>query len=206
MTIVPSVSKIMIIRHAEKPPDDNNPAGVLLDGTHDVEALIVQGWQRAGALPALFAPARGPLQTPILATPQKIIASWTSAKSGSQRPLETVTPLALVLGLTPLTFPSTEVSQAVTAALTSTGIVLISWQHEDIQTIATTIASLTSLAVNPTPPSPWPPPKWPGKRFDLVWVFDLVKSNQADSWTFTQVPQLLLAGDSSAPIQKKSKD
>jgi hypothetical protein len=78
--------------------------------------------------------------------------------------------------------------------------VLIGWQHGEIPTILTTIVKVTGLTVNPTPPSTWPPPKWPGTRFDLVWVFDLVTSAQGPSWTFTQVPQLLLAGDLPTPI------
>jgi hypothetical protein len=200
MPTVPTATKVMIIRHAEKPPASNNPAGVLLDGTQDPEALIVQGWQRAGAIAAMFAPERL-LQSSDLATPQTIIASWTSDTKGSQRPEETITPLALRLGITPQTFPRASITQAVEAALAATGTVLIGWQHEDIPTIATTIANLTELTVNPTPPSTWPPPKWPGTRFDLVWVFDLVTANQTSTWTFTQVPQLLLAGDSSTVIQ-----
>jgi hypothetical protein len=197
---IPSVTRIMIIRHAEKPPDDNNPAGVVLDGTQDPEALIVQGWQRAGALVTLFAPARGPFQSPCLATPQTLIASWNSAKKGSQRPEETIDPLALKLGLTPQTFRKTAISQAVGTALAATGTVLICWQHQDIPTLASTFASVTRFAVNPTPPSTWPPPEWPGSRFDLVWVLELETANQTPTWTFTQVPQLLLAGDSSAVI------
>ena len=199
MPTIPTVSKIMIIRHAEKPPANNDPAGVLLDGTHNPEALIVQGWQRAGALAALFDPTRL-LHSSDLAVPQTIIAAWTSDKKGSQRPEETITPLALKLGLTTKTFPKSAISTAVGAALAATGTVLIGWQHGEIPTLATTIATLTGLTVNPTPPSSWPPPKWPGTRFDLVWVFDLVTSSQGSSWTFTQVPQLLLAGDLPTPI------
>jgi hypothetical protein len=199
MAKLPSVSKIMIIRHAEKPPKNNNPAGVLLDGTQDPEALIVQGWQRAGALAAMFDPARL-LQSSELVAPQTIIAAWTSDTKGSQRPDETISPLALKLGLTPKTFPKGDSSAAVGAALAATGPVLISWQHGLIPTIATTIAKLSGLKVKPTPPSPWPPPKWPGTRFDLVWVFDLVTSAQVPIWKFTQVPQLLLSGDLPTPI------
>jgi hypothetical protein len=204
MVTIPTVTKIMIIRHGEKPPGTNNAAGVLLDGTQDAEALIVQGWQRAGALTALFAPSFGPLQNSDLATPQTIIASWTSATKGSQRPLETIGPLALKLGLEPQTFPEKSMVQAVQTALTAQGIVLICWQHEDIPAIASNISSLTNLDVHPTPPSPWPPPKWPGARYDLVWVFDLVTTTQPSTWTFTQVPQLLLSGDSSEVITSQS--
>ncbi len=202
MAALPRVTKVMIIRHAEKPAADNNPAGVLLDGKHDPEALIVQGWQRAGALATLFAPAAsGGLQSPALGTPQTIIAAWKSDQKGSQRPDETIGPLALKLGLTPLTFSKTAISQAVAAAVAANGTVLICWQHDDIPTIASAIASLTKLTVDPTAPSTWPPPKWPGSRYDLVWVFDLVRSTEPASWSFTQVPQLLLAGDSASVIR-----
>ena len=68
------------------------------------KSLIVQGWQRAGGLVSLFDPARGPLQSPELATPATIVASWNSPKHGSQRPLETITPLADKLKITPKTF------------------------------------------------------------------------------------------------------
>ncbi len=43
------------------------------------------------------------------------------------------------------------------------------------------------------------PQKWPGDRFDVVWVFDLV--TPSSSYSFSQVPQRLLAGDSPDPIQ-----
>ena len=49
-------SIIMVIRHAEKP--DSGNVGVQLDGSQDADSLIVQGWQRAGALAVLFDPAR----------------------------------------------------------------------------------------------------------------------------------------------------
>jgi hypothetical protein len=198
MTQTPAVSKIMIIRHAEKP--GGNDRGVDPDGSHDDEALIVRGWQRSGGLVALFDPARGPLQTAALTRPGAIFASQTSPTKHSQRPLQTVAALAERLGLSPVTFDHTETHALVDAALASTGTVLISWQHEDIPTIAQTIADKSALPVTPVSPSPWPPPTWPGKRFDLIWVLDLVGSDTPTSWTFTQVPQLLLAGDSAEVI------
>ncbi len=42
------------------------------------------------------------------------------------------------------------------------------------------------------------PQTWPDDRFDIVWVFE-----RADGgWSFTQVPQLLLAGDSVDVIDR----
>ncbi len=192
-TITPNVSKIMIIRHAEKPEGDVK--GVDPSGKHDDNSLIVQGWQRSGGLITLFDPSRGPLQSTDLKTPGTIIASWTSAGQGSQRPLQTVASLAQQLKLTPLTFDRTAPHHPeVDAALQAKGVVLIAWQHEDIPDIAAHIASKSGLTVSPAPPSPWPK-----ERFDLVWVFDVVGSPPA-SWAFTQVPQLLLPGDLSTVV------
>jgi hypothetical protein len=42
------------------------------------------------------------------------------------------------------------------------------------------------------------PSAWPDDRFDVVWVFEHVVQ---DSYRFTQVPQLVLDGDSSQPIE-----
>jgi hypothetical protein len=186
----------MIIRHAEKPVGHDQ--GVNPDGSKNDESLIVAGWQRSGGLVVLFAPARGPLQSPELATPGTVIASWTSADKGSQRPRATVETLAKTLQLDSrhwLTFDKTDIKGAVDAALAASGTALICWQHEDIPTIATTIASKSGLTVDPTPPT-----DWPGYRFDLVWVLSRGGSAPQASWAFAQVPQLLLPGDLSSVI------
>lgn len=191
-----NATKILIVRHAEKP--DDSAQGVMPDGTQSDEALIVQGWQRSGGLIALFNPSAKTFQNPELATPGTIFASWESASKGSQRPLQTVATLAAALNLQVQTRDQKDLEGLAKAALDATGVVLISWQHEDIPSIAEEIAKeinkRTNLPMTSTPPSPWPPPKWPGKRFDLVWVFDPVGSPPT-SWNFTQVPQLLLPGD-----------
>jgi hypothetical protein len=70
-----AATKIMIIRHAERPPDDGSANGVTLAGAQAPEELIVRGWQRAGALVRLFAPAGGHFADPHLATPDTIFAS-----------------------------------------------------------------------------------------------------------------------------------
>src|ERR1700690_3875582 len=98
----PKAPKIMIIRHAEKPV--GHLAGVNEAGASSGHDLIVRGWQRAGALACLFAPAHGPLQNALLAKPGFIFASAPSddpvpGDSKSRRPQETVTPLASLLQL-----------------------------------------------------------------------------------------------------------
>jgi hypothetical protein len=189
MAAVPTTKKIMIIRHAEKPPASGEVFGVTAEGDQDAESLIIQGWQRAGALACLFAPTHGPLQNPELATPQFLLASDSKSGGGSERPVETITPLASKLGLTPKTHHKSDIDKVAADAMAGGGTTLICWQHEDIPSISNVIVGNQTTV----------PQKWPGERFDIVWVFDLdIASN---SYSFSQVPQCLLAGDSPEPIQ-----
>ena len=80
-----------------------------------------------------------------------------------------------------LNFVEGEEEQVAAAATACAGVVLIAWQHEDIPTIADAILGKTGVV----------PSKWPGDRFDVVWVFDL----QEGGYAFSQVPEMLLAGD-----------
>jgi broad specificity phosphatase PhoE len=86
---------IMLIRHAEKPDDEDS--GVDKKGNPDKHDLIVRGWQRAGALVQFFANPRDP-NGPIK-RPATIFATAPSSQSASKRPLHTVTPLAELLGI-----------------------------------------------------------------------------------------------------------
>jgi hypothetical protein len=188
MAAAPKTKKIMIIRHGEKPPASGEPFGVTADGEQDVESLTIQGWQRAGGLACLFAPTRGPLQDAQLATPRFLFASESKSGGGSQRPLQTITPLAEKLSLSPTTHKKTALSTVAADAMACGGTALIAWQHEDIPLIANIIVGNDSTV----------PQKWPGHRFDVVWVFDLDVSS--GTYSFNQVAQSLLAGDSPDPI------
>jgi hypothetical protein len=179
--------KIMVIRHGEKPTD--SAQGVSSSGTDDDHDLIVQGWQRAGALACLFAPARGALQSPELATPKFLFASDDS----SHRPKETITPLAAKLNLKiNLGFGKGQETALVAAAKAAAGVVLIAWQHENIPDIGNAITCNKATV----------PQKWPGTRFDVVWIFDL--NPTSGTYNFTQVPQRLLAGDENSVIPLSS--
>jgi hypothetical protein len=176
-------SKIMIVRHAEKPAASGAPYGVATDGAQDAESLIVAGWQRAGALAVLFAPSHGPLQNPGLATPQFLFASGVAKHSESERPQETLTPLANKLGLIIATGSlKGQESQVAAQAIACGGIALIGWEHENVPLIANAILGNDTTA----------PQTWPDERFDLVWVFDLQPDG---TYAFSQVPQQVLAGD-----------
>jgi hypothetical protein len=201
-----SASKIMIIRHAEKPDDKGaQPFGVTAEGVQDKDSLIVQGWQRAGALAGFFSSTNANLTTLDLAVPQVIFASddhkhptGAAAKAGSnsKRPKETVTPLAAKLGVDiDKDYWLGDEPALAKAAAASTGVVLICWQHEAIPAIA------NQLIVPPDPiPKNWPVPQsWPGDRFDVVWIFD--PGSTAGTWTFSQAPQNLLQGDKNSVIK-----
>jgi broad specificity phosphatase PhoE len=95
--------RIMFIRHAEKPGVGNNDRGVAADGEPDDESLTVRGWQRAGALIALFC-AEPEMR------PNTIFASGVGQDTKSRRPAETVTPLVGALkNIQPVAFNKTHV-------------------------------------------------------------------------------------------------
>ena len=85
-------------------------------------------------------------------------------------------------------FSKGEEDQMVEAALKSRGNVLICWAHEALPHIAAKILGRTEDV----------PSIWPENRYDLVWVFDQRPS--LAGWTFQQVPQLLLSGDSTESL------
>lgn len=176
--------KIMVIRHAEQPADPGPPTGVDVTSAADAESLIVQGWQRAGALASLFAPSFGPLQNTGLATPRFAFTSAVKHYSDSQRPMETLIPLCAKLGLMMnAAHAKDDYATMVPAAQACAGPVIICWQHQDIPAIANQILGNSTTA----------PQTWPGTRFDVVWVFDWNAAQNA--YSFSQVPQCLLAGD-----------
>ena len=190
-------SRVMIIRHGEKPRRKGKaPFGVDAAGERGFESLSVEGWQRAGALVALFAPARGRLQDSSLVVPDLIYAAAPLHRAGgdgsqSKRPLETITPLAAKLGLTPdLGYTKGDEAALARDVLARAGSILISWQHAGIPKIAGLIAAAA-------PPRAPIPPSWPEDRYDLVWVLTAPEAT-GRRWAFVQVPQLLLAGDRPA--------
>src|SRR5213596_3394113 len=92
-------TKIMLIRHAEKPSPSTPSHGISHEGERVKECLTIRGWQRAGALAILFAPPNGSGQIPNLAKPHFLFASKPLKRGGSQRALQTLTPLAEKLGM-----------------------------------------------------------------------------------------------------------
>lgn len=187
--VLRGMTVIMVIRHAEKP--DGVSSGVDENGVGDEQSLIVRGWQRAGALPGLF--AKGAALPP----PDRIYASAAvklktpdgKIGSRSKRPTQTVSVVAAKLGLeTKGAYTRGQEASLVAEIALLEGTTLVCWQHEMIPTIA---ANIMGNAVGL-------PPGWPGDRFDVVWRF--TRASAGAPWSFDQVCERLLPGDSGKPI------
>src|ERR1700722_2648341 len=169
--------KIMVIRHAEKQDDAGVLGGVTIEGRPDPEDLTVRVWQRAGALIGLFLPPLGVFIDRNLATPDAIFASGTGPHSKSQRPQNTVAPLADKLGLQ-INTNHLKGDEAKLAAdvLASDGVALIAWEHKAIPLFVNSIIGNNTSC----------PRSWPDTRFDVVWIFD--QDAGSGGWIFHQVP------------------
>jgi hypothetical protein len=158
---------ILIFRHAEK----------LTDGQIH---LPPAGFKRADRLRDLFVP---PGKRPDLPTPQVIFATHASAHS--DRPVETVTPLAQALHL-PIDSSISNDDYAGLARTLLSGkyagkVVLIAWHHGTIPSL------VISLGAKP------PVETWPDEQFDRVWRIDYVDGKA----TIKDLPQHLMPGDSN---------
>src|SRR5271156_2893063 len=127
-------TKIMLIRHAEKPNGDGGP-GLMPGGVENPRALTATGWKRADALVGVFAPPNGAAPRPPLAKPKSLFASG----SESLRPKQTIAPLATALNLSVRSFLNGQEPQLVAAVNATEDPVLISWRHEAIPEIANLI-------------------------------------------------------------------
>ncbi len=158
---------ILIFRHAEK----------LTDGQIHLSST---GFKRATRLLDLFVP---PGTRPDLTTPQVIFATHLSAHSN--RPVETVTPLAQALHL-PIDDSIASDDYAALARTLLSGkyagkVVLIAWHHGTIPSL------VISLGVKP------PTETWPDEQFDRIWRIDYVNGKA----TIKDLPQHLMPGDSN---------
>lgn len=159
---------ILLIRHAEK----------LTDGRMDLSPV---GFERAKVLPLLFGRA-GAVAGHILPTPDFLFATRVSKKSN--RPVETITPLADALKL-PISSEIDDKDFATLAKELLSGryagkVVLMAWHHGSLPGLARALG-----AVPPYDP-------WPETQFDRVWRVDY-KDGKA---TLTDLPQGLMPGDS----------
>jgi hypothetical protein len=177
---------LLMIRHGEKP--SHGDTGVDAQGNAHPGGLVPRGWERAGALVALFAPNAVTLSS-ALPRPGALVSPRYS--DPVHRPGLTLLPLSQRLGLAirsehPVGCRPAKVVKSLLAI--EAGVVLLCWEHDHLVAIAYAMAAAVPVA-NPAEV----PACWPGDRFDVIWRFDL--DEQAGIWTFGSLDQQLLAGD-----------
>ncbi|MFY9985890.1 MAG: hypothetical protein WAK31_14085 [Chthoniobacterales bacterium] len=164
---------ILIIRHAEKAGHRWPGPGLTPEGTEDEKSLVVRGWQRAGAWATLFA---GNIRDGDYPRPSVIYAADPTATTGeepSQRPFQTVIPVAERLSLRIVTDYAVGQELELASLVTSeTGVVLIAWEHNAI-----TKTLLPAIARDQ--PIKGLPVRWDGERYDLVMRFDRIAPDAA---------------------------
>jgi len=188
---------IYIIRHGEKPeepkPKRSGPErrGVDFRGNQNEHSLLPRGWQRSGALAALFDPSRGPLRAG-LRVPRRLISPLYGdiRKTAEHRTHQTISGISDRLGIAIATDFAKGQEPDLVAALKKSGpgAVLICWDHEHIPALASALPLVPGTVI---------PKTWPDDRFDVIWTFTLGVN---DAYSFAQLPQLLLAGDTDAII------
>jgi len=175
-------TKIMIIRHGEKPEEDIH--GVDVEGHKSKIDLSPQGWQRSGALVRFFNPLKGvTFSDPALARPTAIFAAGSLDETKSLRSQHTVEALGRSLHLRlNLQHTKGEEQALLKSVLATDGVVLVAWEHNAIVEIANLLMGDPKSS----------PQRWPDSRFDLVWIFDKAAH---DKWTFSEIAQQLLPDD-----------
>lgn len=151
-SIVPGRSadpvRVVIIRHAEKPSDESNPH------------LSKAGRQHAQQWATILTEPDGPLGG---VKPAALLAPQPTRHHPSQRPGETLEPLAAKLGQPVLTpYPSEEFSSLaadVRKKYTHEAVV-ICWVHESLPDLARALGVRSPI------------PAWKGKDFDQVWIIE----------------------------------
>jgi hypothetical protein len=197
---------IYIIRHGEKPADPPPPEpgqappapvapfGVDDQGNQDAHSLLPRGWQRSGALTALFDPATGPPQAG-LRTPAALLSPSYGdlVETAAHRTYQTIQGLSERLGLPIVSaFAEGQESQLAASVVAGySGVVLICWEHGHIPSLASSLPVAAGTVI---------PQPWPDDRFDVIWTFTLVTGVAGVQYSFGQTPQQLLSGDTDTVI------
>lgn len=163
-------SRVIVIRHAEKPDDDHEPD------------LSERGRERAAELPSLFAQNSVLREQPHI---DVIYAMKAPKVGGTRRPMQTVQPLSRALHLNVNNeIQHVQINEFIEFIKTNPEldgkVVLICWNREGPPAFA------EGFGVSDIP-------KWKKKTFDRFWVFDF---DRAQLINFRDLPQQLLPGDS----------
>lgn len=178
---------LMVIRHAEKPNTRADGIAVDAAGRPCDAGLSVRGWQRAGALVALFTRGRTDGDARLV-TPVALFAA--ADKPGSRRPALTVQPVAHALGLPLCTgYQSGQDELCLLRDLEGVeGPVLVCWRHDAIPRLAQALVGDAA------------PSRWDDACYDEVWV---LTRGAAGAWRLDRVRQSLLAGDERAAAMRR---
>jgi len=163
-------SQVYVIRHAEKE----------LDNKEDIH-LNTRGGGRAAALPSLFVVSpMFPTKPARFASPDFIYAA--AASKHSNRPVETVLPLAKALGDMPIHQKHVDFQPVIDALFNDAKherkIVMISWRHGKTAELARAIAA---RAKNADRLKAQIPERWEDAVFDRVWRQRPVRRRTAEA-------------------------
>ena len=164
-------AEILLIRHAEKPVDDND------------RHLSEKGRQRAQAMVEFF---QTDSRMRTYGIPVEIFAAAPRSATGSLRAIETVTPLATALKLDIRVDYTSYDYQALAEEIRSNSkfdgkTVLVSFVRDEIPELVQALGATTC------------PSEWPKPTFDRVWRIRLQDNSSS---TCDNLPQRLLPGDS----------
>ena len=142
----------------------------------------------------MFDPAAGPLQAG-LHTPTALLSPsyGDPGKTAAHRTYQTIQGLSGRLGLAIVSAFAEGQEPQLAASVVSgySGVVLICWEHDHIPALASSLPAVPGTVI---------PQKWPGGRFDVIWTFTLVRGAAPARYSFGQVPQRLLSGDTDTVI------
>ena len=169
-TVLATPAAVVLLRHAEKPVDDQ--------GTD----LSPKGWDRAKALPSFFHD-RGEVK--VYGLPVALFAVTPKNPGGSLRSIETLKYVADDLKLALNTEYTKKKGSDLAARImndhTLDGkLVVICWDHDFIDDVAVALGAKSV-------------PQYPAQVFDRAW---LLQYDTAGAVKFTDLPQRLLPGDS----------
>ena len=188
---------IYIIRHGEKPGElahkraIEEHRGVDFHGNQDEHSLPPRGWQRSGALAAMFDPSRGPLRSGLHVPSLLVSPSYGDRQHNARhRTHQTVSGISERLGIAIAAEFAKGQETELAAELTTRGpgAVLVCWDHAHIPALASALPLANGTVI---------PQTWPDDRYDVIWAFTLANS---EKYAFSQVPQLLLPGDTDEII------
>jgi broad specificity phosphatase PhoE len=172
---------VLLIRHAEKPAGKGDPH------------LTSRGAARAAALPSLFFIPKSAFQTKPAPFPTPDFIYATKKSDNSNRPVETVEPLAKALGMEIHHQHANQDFPALVDHLFNDKhagkTVLICWHHG---TIAELTLTVLKKAKNSKKVTSDVPKHWKDDVFDRVWQIDFDKQGNA---TYLDRPQKLLFKD-----------